>query len=97
MNNASTLLPTAKAQAEALGMSRWFISAMRIAGRQLGDPVGRFTTRAWLMAWLRRHPDFVACHYLGRTAKPQCSELDHLPATAGKSGEQPGQRDQRRP
>ena len=91
------MLTTASAQAAAVGVSRWTIQAARKAGRYLNDPLGRFMTRAWLMAWFRRHPDFVASHWLGRTAKPLCNESGRPPAIAGKSGEQPGQHDQRKP
>lgn len=65
------LLTTAQSQADAVGLSRWTIQAARKASRQLGDPIGRFTTKRWLLAWFRKHPDFVGSHWLGRTAKPR--------------------------
>ena len=63
------ILVTAQSQAKALGVSRWTIQAMRKAGRELGDPVGRYTTPRRLCEWLFRHPDFVASHYLGHKPK----------------------------
>ena len=86
MNEPDMILTTAQAQAEAVGVSRWTIQAMRKAGRHLKDPVGRFTTRRWLMSWLHRHPEFVASHWLGKNAKPVCNGSDHPPAAADKSG-----------
>jgi hypothetical protein len=97
MNKTDMILTTAGAQAEAVGLSRWTIQAMRKAGRQLGDPVGRFTTRRWLMAWLHRHPEFVASHWLGKNAKPVCTGSDHQPAVADKSDALSGQHDLRKP
>ena len=79
------LLTTAQAQADALGVSRWTIHAARRAGRELGDPLGRFATRRWLFAWFRRHPEFVASQWMGKNAKPRCSDSDRPPADAGKS------------
>jgi hypothetical protein len=77
------LLTTAQAQADALGVSRWTIHAARRAGRELGDPLGRFATRRWLFAWFRRHPDFVASRWLGKNAKPPCTSSNRPPEAAG--------------
>lgn len=86
MNGPNMILSTAKVQAAAIGVCPWTIFAMRKAGRELMDPLGRFTTRAWLMGWLKRHPEFVASHYLGRTSMLRRKESDQLPGVAGKSG-----------
>lgn len=96
-NDSEMILSTATSQAAALGVSRWTIQAMRKAGRHLGDPVGRFSTRAWLMAWLRRHPEFVASHWLGKNSKPGCNGSDRPPAAADKSGARSDPHDQRTP
>lgn len=78
------ILSTAKVQAAAIGVCPWTIFAMRKAGRELRDPLGRFTTRAWLMGWLRRHPEFVASHYLGKTSKLRCIASGQRPVVSGK-------------
>jgi hypothetical protein len=97
MSEANMILSTAKAQAEAIGVCAWTIFAMRKAGRVLGDPIGRFTTRAWLMNWLRRHPEFVASHYLGRTSKLPRKASGQPPAVAGICDEPSDQRDPHMP
>ena len=97
MHEPEMILTTAQAQAESVGVSRWTIQAMRKAGRQLGDPIGRFTTRRRIMAWFGRHPEFVASHWLGKNAKPLCSGSDHQPAVADRPDALSGQHDPRRP
>jgi len=91
------ILTTARAQAEAVGVSRWTIQAVRKAGRELGDPVGRYITRRRLLAWFGRHPDFVGAHYLGKSAKRPCKGSDHPPVDAGKPDELSHQHGQHMP
>ena len=97
MSETDMILTTALAQAKAVGVSRWTIQAMRKAGRQLKDPMGRFTTRRRIMAWFARHPDFVASHWLGKNSKLPYTDSDHPPASVGKSDEPSGPHDQRKP
>src|ERR1035437_2337865 len=97
MSETDMILTTALAQAKAVGVSRWTIQAMRKAGRELGDPMGRFTTRRRIMAWFGRHPDFVASRWLGKNAKPPCTESDHPLADADKSDARLHQHDPRMP
>jgi hypothetical protein len=73
MSDPDMLLNTAKAQASAIGVSRWTIQAARKAGRELGDLLGKYVTRRQLLAWFARHPEFVGSHYLGRKPKRLCS------------------------
>lgn len=73
MSESGMLLVTAQAQANSVGVSRWTIQAARKAGKELGDPLGRYVTRRQLLAWFARHPDFVGSHYLGKKPKSLCS------------------------
>ena len=52
--------------ARALGVSTWVAKASKRAGAHYGDTpwTGRFTTVDRFLAWLERHPDFVASHWL---------------------------------
>ena len=55
----------------AAGVSRWTVAAVRKAGRNLNDPLPRYSTARDLVAWFRRHPDFVASHqYPRHSASP---------------------------
>lgn len=53
------------ALAKELGVSRWVPSAVKLAGAHWGDSpfVGRFTTVEKFMAWMEKHPTFVASHW----------------------------------
>lgn len=73
MSEPDMLITTASAQGAAVGVSRWTIQAARKAGKELGDPLGRYVTRRQLLAWFGRHPDFVGSHYLGKKPKRLCS------------------------
>src|SRR5664280_2966192 len=97
MSADDMLLTTAKAQGDAIGVSRWTIQAVRKAGRELGDPVGRFTTRRWLLAWFHRHPEFVGSHYLGRKPKLGCIGSNPAAEGVGTRGEQFHPHDLQRP
>ncbi len=82
----SRIIKTAAKLGAAVGVSRWTIQAIRKAGKILGDPLPNYSTPNEGRKWLRRHPDFVAGHYL---KKPEqlCSSSSQEPATADKSGE----------
>jgi hypothetical protein len=86
MNDTGNIHSTAKAQGDAIGVSRWVIQAMRKAGREMGDPLGRYETRATLLAWLRRHRDFVAARWFPRKQVPVCTFPNLAEQAADKSG-----------
>lgn len=52
--------------AKKLGVSTWLPKAVKVAAMQFGDSpfIGRYTTEEKFLAWLERHPDFVASRYL---------------------------------
>lgn len=61
---------TAAALGAATGLSRYVIQAIRKRGRELADPLPKYTTAAAVRAWLRRHPDFVARAAFKTPAQP---------------------------
>jgi len=70
--NANESLLNATQLAKALGVSTWVTKGMKIAGTIYRDPPfigGRYTTVSRAMAWLERHPDFVASHHLRSPGK----------------------------
>lgn len=53
--------------AKELGLkSTWLIVGAKRAAKHYGDTpfAGRYTTIQKFMAWLQRHPDFVANHWI---------------------------------
>jgi len=67
------ILSTNRAVANAVGLSRWAIEAIKAASR--GQPdcpwSGRYTTARKVNRWLFRHPEFVA------SKVHRCSPLSH--------------------
>ena len=56
----------------ALGYSKWFIRAVKLAGRLAGDSpfvAGHYVYEDDLKAWLKKHPEFVPNQVV--TAQPQ--------------------------
>lgn len=74
--------------ARLFNVSRWTITAVKIAAAQSGDSPfrGHYATVADLKAWFRRHPEFVAAHFIRKTP-PRRLGLSLPPQAAGKSGE----------
>lgn len=72
MANASTKLFNATEIAAELGVSPWVIKGLKIAAAESGDSpfFGRYTTLDDVMAWFRKHPGFVASHYIRRAEQP---------------------------
>jgi len=75
---ARRLAPT-HAQLNATELSRvlgfkspWVMAGLKVAARQSGDSPfrGHFSTVSAVRDWLKRHPDFVASHYLRKTTRP---------------------------
>lgn len=52
--------------AKELGVSTWITYASKRAAAHYGDSpwVGRYTTVERFEAWLGRHPEFVASHFM---------------------------------
>ena len=61
-----TMLLDATSLAKELGVSTWVTKASKRAGAHYGDTpwTGRYTTKDRFLAWLERHPDFVANRWL---------------------------------
>jgi hypothetical protein len=66
MNGPDIKLLDATKLARELGVSTWVLKGIKIAAVATGDSPfrGRFSTVAWLLDWLERHPEFVASHHL---------------------------------
>lgn len=62
------ILRTRDEQAEALGVSVIEITAMRNAGKKWGDLIPLRPFRDDLVKWRRRHPEFVANHFVRQPA-----------------------------
>lgn len=62
-------LLNATALARELGVSTWLMKASKRASAHYQDSpwVGLYTTREDFLAWMRRHPDFVAARWLRKT------------------------------
>lgn len=96
MNDDRRIIKTAAKLGEAVGVSRWTIQAIRKAGRMIGDPLANYSTPEDVRKWLRRHPDFVASHYL-KTKSPPSPPLGQEPGAADKSGESSRRRGRHKP
>lgn len=96
MTDDKRIVKTAAGLGAAIGVSRWTIQAIRKAGKMLGDPIGNYASPDDVLKWLRRHPGFVATHYLKKPAPPS-PETNPEAEAAGKSGGSTGRRGQRRP
>lgn len=83
---------TAEKLGEAVGVSRWTICAIRKAGRELNDLLPRYASVDDVRRWLRRHPEFVASHWLKKPKQP-CTQPGQEPSTAGKFCESSRPRD----
>jgi hypothetical protein len=59
--------------AKTLGVSTWVIKGLKIASAASGDSpfTGRYTRVSLVLAWLDRHPDFVASHYIRHRKEAQ--------------------------
>ncbi len=88
MNPNLTIHQTAASLAEAAGLSRYIISAVRKAARMEGKPFPNYATLSDLRAWLRSHPNFVARAVFKKPAPPSPLPDQAQPA-AGRSDGSP--------
>lgn len=87
---------TAQSLAEAAGVSRYTVQAVRKTAKAEGSPFPHYATVRDLRTWLKARPGFVARKAF-KTGAPPSLPPDQAPPAAGKSDESPDRHDPRTP